>query len=123
MKIRTRLYPRVRLAERTAMFVLTALPIVTVVSRSPIVALMMVASVLTLFFARVFFHAITLPLELDASFGKALPIILKGQYVAPGEERAVRRVLKAAAYTYVASALADVLSFWRWILIFRGRVF
>ena len=63
----------------------------------------------------------TLPLEWDASFAKALPIIQRGQYVAPDEHDAVKSVLRAAALTYVASALADILSFWRWLLIFRGR--
>jgi hypothetical protein len=33
--------------------------------------------------------------------------------------RAVRSVLKAAAYTYVAAALADLLSLWRWLMILR----
>ena len=69
--------------------------------------------------SRIVLHLVTLPMEWDASFGKALPIITQGRYVAPTEERAVRRVLRAAALTYLAAALADLLSVWRWLIIFR----
>ena len=119
--LRERLYPVVYTIERIAVIVLAAIPVVGVLSRSPAAMFVMFAAAAVFFLARVFFHVITLPLEWDASFNKALPIISDGQYVAPGEEKAVRRVLLAAALTYVAGALADILSFWRWILIFRGR--
>jgi Zn-dependent membrane protease YugP len=59
-----------------------------------------------------------LPEEYDASFNKALPILEAG-YVPEQHIPAVRQVLRAAAYTYVAGALADVLSLWRWLRVFR----
>ncbi len=119
--LRTQLYPKIRMIEQTAVLVLAAMPVVTGMLRAPAVAVIMLIAGLALFFARVGFHVMTLPLEWDASFAKALPIIEKGRYVAPGEVTAVKSVLRAAAFTYVASALADILSFWRWLLIFRGR--
>jgi Zn-dependent membrane protease YugP len=64
---------------------------------------------------------VTLPTEWDASFGKALPVLIQGQYVAPGEDRVVRRVLRAAAMTYVAAALADVLNIARWVALLLRR--
>jgi len=121
IRVRTRWYPKIRTIERMAVMALGAMPIVTGMLRTPVVAVVMVTAGLTLFFARVGFHVMTLPLEWNASFAKALPIIEEGQHVAPGEQAAVRTVLRAAALTYVASALADILSFWRWLLIFRGR--
>ena len=39
-------------------------------------------------------HLVTLPVELDASFGKALPILTAGRYIQPADETAVRRVLR-----------------------------
>ena len=39
--------------------------------------------------------------------------------MAPDEQPAVRSILKAAALTYVAVALADLLSLWRWLIILR----
>ena len=112
IRLRTQLYPKIRTIERIAVMALGAMPIVTGMLRAPVVAIIMVVAGLVLFLARVGFHA---------SFAKALPIIEEGQYVAPGEYAAVKTVLRAAALTYVASALADILSFWRWLLIFRGR--
>ena len=70
---------------------------------------------------RMLVHAFTLPIEWDASFNKAMPIIIKGRYVAPGEVKSVERVLKAAAYTYVAAALADILNLARWAALLLRR--
>jgi hypothetical protein len=64
-------------------------------------------------------HLVTLPVEFDASFGKALPILKQGQYVEPGDEAAVRRVLRAAAFTYVAGSLASLLNLARWLAFLR----
>jgi Zn-dependent membrane protease YugP len=59
-----------------------------------------------------------LPEEYDASFSKALPILKEG-YVPKAQLFAVRQVLRAAALTYVAGAIADILNLWRWIRVFR----
>ena len=61
---------------------------------------------------------INLPVEMDASFNKALPILEEG-YLAPEDIPAARKVLKVAAFTYVAAALASLLNIGRWIAILR----
>jgi hypothetical protein len=61
---------------------------------------------------------ITLPVELDASFRKALPVLEAG-YLEPEQVPAARSILRAAAWTYVAASLAGLLSFWRWMAILR----
>ena len=61
----------------------------------------------------------TLPVEFDASFGKALPVLARGRYLAAGDLPAARGVLKAAAYTYVAAALATLLDIARWFRMLR----
>ena len=61
---------------------------------------------------------INLPVEMDASFNKALPILQEG-YLAPEDIPAARKVLKVAALTYVATALASLLNIGRWIAILR----
>ena len=58
---------------------------------------------------RVVVHVVTLPVEFDASFGKALPVLMRGRYLGAGDMPAARSVLKAAAFTYVAAALATLL--------------
>ena len=64
-------------------------------------------------------YLIVLPEEWDASFNKALPILIDGEYIESDQERAVREVLKAAALTYFAAALASMLNIGRWLLILR----
>jgi len=64
-------------------------------------------------------HLVTLPVEFDASFNKALPILTKGQYIDQKQTQAVRKILKAAAMTYVAATLASMLNIWRWIAIIK----
>ena len=56
--------------------------------------------------------------EIDASFNKALPILESG-YLDERQKPAARRILKAAAWTYVAASLATLLNFWRWLAVLR----
>ena len=117
--LRTRFAPFARLAERIGVMAFMVMPVVTAITRLPHAAGIMIAAGLLCMMTAVVFHLLTLPVELDASFNKALPILTEGQFVAPNEEPAVRSVLKAAAFTYVAAALADLLSLWRWLMILR----
>jgi hypothetical protein len=64
-------------------------------------------------------HLVTLPVEWDASFGKALPLLTHGRYIGERDERAVRQILRAAAFTYVAASLASLLNLARWFRFFR----
>jgi len=64
-------------------------------------------------------HLITLPVEWDASFGKALPILEKGEYLNDEDMKSARKILTAAALTYVAGSLASLLNVWRWIRYLR----
>jgi len=64
-------------------------------------------------------HLLTLPVELDASFRRALPVLQQGNYLSPEDERGARRILTAAALTYVAASLASLLNLWRWIAFLR----
>ena len=61
---------------------------------------------------------ITLPVEIDASFNKALPLLKTG-YLNPQQIPAAKQILKAAAWTYVAGSLASLLNFWRWLAILK----
>ena len=105
--------------ERIAGVVLMLTPIVLIVVRSPALAILQLVAGIALLGIRVVVHATTLPVEFDASFGKALPVLLRGRYLAAGDMQAARGVLKAAAYTYVAAALASLLDVARWFRILR----
>ena len=64
-------------------------------------------------------HAVTLPVELDASFKRALPILESGEYLDQQDLPAARKVLKAAAYTYVSAALMSLLDIMSWLRMLR----
>ena len=68
----------------------------------------------------VFIHLITLDVEIDASFNKAMPILEKK---IPAEYHAqCKDVLRAAAFTYVVGALTSFLSLrYLWLLVSRVR--
>jgi Zn-dependent membrane protease YugP len=98
---------------------LMLLPIIAVISRSPLLGVVtFIAGIATMGLATLV-HLVTLPVEIDASFNKALPILFKGNYISEKDRPAARRILKAAALTYVAASLASLLNLWRWIAILR----
>lgn len=75
---------------------------------------------IVLFSAAVLFQLVTLPVEFDAS-RRAL-VMLRTQNILSGDElKNTRKVLKSAAFTYVASAAAAILQLLRIILLVGGR--
>ncbi len=63
---------------------------------------------IALFLAVILFHVVTLPVEFDAS-SRALKLINELGILQGEENKAARKVLNAAAFTYVATALYAVL--------------
>ncbi len=73
-----------------------------------------------MFMCVVAFHIVTLPVEFNAS-GRALKILGNSGLLSDEENAGARKVLSAAALTYVASAAAMVLQLLRLIILTRGR--
>jgi len=73
---------------------------------------------IVLFSFAVLFGLMTLPVEFNAS-KRAIRILADGGYLTDEEIPAARKVLDAAAWTYVASALVAVLHLLR-LLILSG---
>lgn len=73
-----------------------------------------------LFSAAVLFHLVTLPVEFNAS-RRAVSELQAAGVVAPQEVGAVREVLNAAGFTYVAAAAASILSLVRLLVLRRSR--
>ncbi|MFO7603641.1 MAG: zinc metallopeptidase [Gammaproteobacteria bacterium] len=119
LETRTRLAQLALYAQKFGTLVIIALPIVTLLTRAPASGFFMAAIFLLSMAMAVVVNLITLPVELDASFGKALPILIEGNYIDAQDLPAVRRVLRAAALTYVAASLASLLNLWRWLAILR----
>ena len=86
---------------------------------SPRLILLQIAIAVAVLGSRLVLHLVTLPVEFDASFGRALPILERGRYLQSVDLPAARSVLRAAALTYVAAALATLLDATRLIRAFR----
>ena len=74
---------------------------------------------LILFSLTFIFQVVTLPVELNAS-NRALSILESEQILMGEELEAARKVLRAAALTYVAAAIASFLNVLRLFLLFGG---
>ena len=118
--LRKQFLPKAHIIQKSGIYLLMALPMVTAIFKIPhVIGLTGLIGVMTLL-SSVLIYAAILPEEFDASFNKALPILEKGEYVPVEYLPAIRQILKACAWTYVAAALADVLRWWRWLAILRA---
>jgi len=113
-KRRTELVGNLVWIERLALGVLLLTPVIFAAVRTPAVAILEVGAAVALMAIGVLVHVVTLPVEFDASFGKALPILAERRYLSARDLPAARSVLQAAALTYVAAALATLLNIARW---------
>lgn len=73
-----------------------------------------------LFSVAVLFQIVTLPVEFNAS-GRAIKVLESSGMLYPEELGSVKKVLGAAALTYVASAAAAILQLLRLVIIAGGR--
>lgn len=73
-----------------------------------------------LFTAALIFHLVTLPVEINAS-SRALKLLEQTNTLTPDELTGAKKVLTAAAWTYIAAALTSALTLVRMILISRSR--
>jgi Zn-dependent membrane protease YugP len=105
--------------DKVATGLLLLAPFVFMLVKAPILLILQIAAAIALLGFRIVVHVTTLPVEYDASFAKALPILEQGRYLAAHDLPAARSVLRAAAYTYVAAALATLLDVAQWIRVFR----
>ncbi len=108
-----------RKIQRLGSIILIAAPIVALVVRSPALFLIQIGAGIVTMASGVVASLITLPVELDASFKRALPILDQGGYVPKEDLPAARRLLQAAALTYVASSLMSLLNLWQWLRLLR----
>ncbi len=105
--------------ERIGSAIIFLAPMVGMLTRHPGPAIAIAAIGVGVMAIRVVIDLVTLPVELDASFKRALPILTAGNYLKGDDLKAARRVLAACALTYIAKSLVSLLNFYRWIKFFR----
>ncbi len=119
LALRQRLAKVAAVTDRLAGVFFIAAPLLTVVVRSPAAFLALAGAGIGLLAVRVVVTLVTLPVETDASFSKALPILKDGGYLSADDLPAARSVLRAAAFTYLAGALISLINLARWIRLLR----
>lgn len=118
-QLRNRYLPLASTLKKTGIFIMFALPVVGFISKSPAATFGLIGLSVVLQLLGALAYLIVLPEEWDASFNKALPILREGDYVPEQHMPAVNSVLKAAALTYFAAALAEVVNIGRWLMVLR----
>lgn len=119
LRWRNRLIASTRHLERLGAGLLMAAPFLGIVTRAPGIGLLTFAGGLLSLGSSTVVHLVTLPTELDASFVRALPMLYQGDYLKQADRPHARRILTAAALTYVAASLMSLLNVARWWAILR----
>jgi len=119
LSVRTQLATIAYHAERVGAIFMYAIPIVAGITRAPTSGLIMLLLGLATMSISSVMHLITLPVEFDASFKRALPVLKAGNYLDKQDMVNARKILLAAALTYVAQSLSGLFNIWRWITIFK----
>ena len=117
--LRTRWVVAAQKAERAGALMMISIPLITALTRIPAAGLLMFLAGLSVLILPILIHLITLPVEWDASFKRALPMLETGDYIPEEDLPAARMILKACALTYLASALASLLNLFRWLRVLR----
>jgi len=116
--LRTRIAGISIIAQRLGSLLLFAAPLSVLITKAPAAGAFSFAGAFLIMGFAVLMHLLTLPVEIDASFKKALPLLSSG-YLSQQQLPAARSILRAAAFTYVAASLATLLNFWRWIALLK----
>jgi hypothetical protein len=119
LRLRTRLVKATRHVEKLGAGILMMSPFIGALTRVPMLGVVMFLGGLLTLGSSTVIHLVTLPTEFDASFNRALPILEEENILKKSDRRHARRILKAAAYTYVAASLMSLLNIARWWAILR----
>ncbi|UJP06431.1 MAG: zinc metallopeptidase [Nitrosomonas sp.] len=119
LRWRTRLVRIAAPAEKLGAAILMIAPVVAVITKAPITGMLFLAGGLLTLGTATVIHLITLPMELHASFARALPMLMHGKYLIEDDEPHARKILRAAAWTYVSASLMTLLNIGRWWAILR----
>lgn len=119
LETRTELVRSFHAAQRVGSFIIFASPILAIITRSPAVGFLGFGAGIMTLGVNVVVHLVTLPVEYDASFGRALPLLKAGRYLEPADWPAAHNILRACALTYVAASLSSLLSLASWLRFLR----
>ena len=105
--LRQKLVEKTMIFQRLGSFLLIiGLPSIFALTKSPLITFIAAILIMGCLSTNVLIHLITLPVEFDASFKRALPILQK--YVPNENMKQCKSVLRAAAFTYLAQSIISI---------------
>jgi Zn-dependent membrane protease YugP len=107
---RTRIAGIADYVHKVGALLIIASPAIAALMRHPGGLVIGLVAAILVNLSAVVMHVVTLPVEFDASFNRALVVLKHGRFVPENEMGAARHILSAAAYTYVAAALIDLIN-------------
>lgn len=119
LRWRTKLVQWVHPIERIGAGMMMIAPFSAVLTRSRAFAILTFVAGFATLVSGVLVHLVTLPTELDASFRRALPLVERRGVLRKEDLPHARKLLTAAAFTYVSAALQSLLNIARWWAILR----
>jgi Zn-dependent membrane protease YugP len=119
LKIRSKLVRASRGVEKLGAGVLMMSPFIGALTRAPGLSLLMFGAGMVTLGTSTLIHLVTLPTEFDASFARALPMLDEHSILKKADRHHARRLLRAAALTYVSASLMSLLNIARWWAILR----
>jgi uncharacterized protein len=119
LQARTRLAKQAIRMEKVGAVIMLVAPLMMLLAKSPHVMIIEVFMGMMILAMSIVMHAVTLPVEFDASFRRALPVLKAGRYIGDRDMPAAREILRAAAFTYVAAAAMSLLDVMRWLRVLR----
>jgi len=105
--------------EKLGAGILMVSPFIGAITRVPGLGILMFLGGLMTLGTSTLVHFVTLPTEFDASFNRALPMLDESKILMKSDKRHARKLLKAAAFTYVSASLMSLLNIARWFAILR----
>ena len=119
LRIRGQLVRGSQKIEKLGAGILIVSPFITILTQVPGLGILMFLGGLMTLATSTLVHLVTLPTEIDASFGRALPMLKKHRILNSADLPHARKILRAAAYTYVSASLMSLLNIARWWAILR----
>jgi len=119
LKARTRLARHAGKIQSVGFALMLASPLLVLLMKSPALMLVEIGAGILLLSVTVLMHVYTLPVEFDASFKRALPVLKAGNFIPDNDMAEARELLRAAAFTYVAAAAMSMLDIMRWLRVLR----
>ena len=119
LRYRTHLVRATQKFEKLGAGILMVSPFIGAITRVPGLGILMFLGGLMTLGTSTLVHLVTLPTEIDASFNRALPMLADNDILIKSDKRHARRLLKAAAFTYVSASMMSLLNIARWFAILR----